>query len=154
MKDRPKEITGIYIRADMKYNRRKDLEKDNMHIVIVDLACSLQIRIINVYRSFRPQNGLTPDNFLKGQLDLIKAALCCNCYVLGDFNLDFKMSGRNDYDRKIPLLLLNDFAMNNSLVQIVNFETWTRTIKAVKKESTLDHVYVNNLASVNSVYIP
>ena len=57
---------------------------------------------------------------MKCQLDLIKAALCNNCYVMGDFNLDFKMSGRNDYDRKKPLLSLNEFALQNDLVQVKN----------------------------------
>ena len=104
-----------------------------MHIIIVDLLCNVQIRIINIYRSFRPQNGITLDNFMKCQLNLIKAALCSNCYVMGDFNLDFRMSGRNDYDRKKTLLSLNEFAILNDLVQVFNFETWTRTIKGIKK---------------------
>ena len=147
-----KKRTGIYLRTDVKYNRRTDLEKNDMHIIIVDVICDTNFRVINIYRSFRPPNGITPDALFKGQLDLIKAALCSNCIVMGDFNLDVGMSNRNDYDRKIPLTLLNEFALNNDLIQVINFKTWTRTIKGTKKESTLDHVYVNNLASVINVH--
>ena len=125
---------------------------NDMHIIIVDVICDTNFRVINIYRSFRPPNGITPDALFKGQLDLIKAALCSNCIVMGDFNLDVGMSNRNDYDRKIPLTLLNEFALNNDLIQVINFKTWTRTIKGTKKESTLDHVYVNNLASVINVH--
>ena len=34
----------------------------------------------------------------------------------------------------------------------VDFNTWTRTINGNKKESMLDHVYLDNLENFNSVY--
>ena len=36
--------------------------------------------------------------------------------------------------------------------QVVDFKTWSRTINGTKKESLLDHVYINNLATFCSVY--
>ena len=42
-----KKRTGIYLRSDVKYNRRHDLEKNDMHVVIVDVMCDVKIRIIN-----------------------------------------------------------------------------------------------------------
>ena len=39
------------------------------------------------------------------------------------------------------IILLTTFINETNLVQLVNFETWTRTINGVRKESTLDHVY-------------
>ena len=41
-----KKRTGIYLRSDVKYNRRNDLEKNDMHVVIVDVMCDVKIRII------------------------------------------------------------------------------------------------------------
>ena len=38
---------------------------------------------------------------------------------MGDFNLDAKMNHRMDYNRKVPLKLLNDFALENQMIQIV-----------------------------------
>ena len=122
-----------------------------MHIIIVDILLNIKIRLTNVYKSFRLPNGVTPDEFFKVQLEIIGRALCNNCFVMGDFNLDLKMSDRNDYQRRVPLTLLNEFSMKNNLFQIVNFETWSRVIKGVRKESLLDHVYVNNLAFVKNV---
>ena len=51
----------------------------------------------------------------------------------------------------IPLKLLNDFALENHMIQIVDFNTWSRNINGIRKESLLDHVYVNNSATVNNV---
>ena len=46
---------------------------------------------------------------------------------------------------------MNDFALSNNLSQIVDFCTWSRTINGIRKESLLDHVYVNNPAVINTV---
>ena len=68
-----------------------------------------------MYRSFRPLDK-TPTKFFEAQINVIQNALCRNCYVLGDFNLDARMDNRPDYDRKIPLAILNEFANNNLYV--------------------------------------
>ena len=70
---------------------------------------------------------------------------------MGDFNLDASMSVRPDYNYKIPMKNLSEFALESNLTQLVTFNTWSRTIKGVIKESVLDHVYVNNFASVLNV---
>ena len=114
-----KKRAGIYLKNDIKYIRRLDLEKENFHIVVVDVITDVKIRVINVYRSFRPPNSMTPEDFFVEQLKVIKKALCINCYIMGDFNLDAKMSYGNDYHRKIPLKLLNNFAAENNFVQII-----------------------------------
>ena len=48
---------------DINYVRRIDLEKAGFHIVIVDVTANVNVRIINLYHSFRPQ-GYSPDDFL------------------------------------------------------------------------------------------
>ena len=146
-----KKRAGIYLKKELKYTRRTDLEKENFHVVIIDVFLNVKIRIINIYRSFRPPNGMTPDVFFAEQLRILKNALCSSCYIMGDFNLDARMNHRMDYNRKVPLKLLNDFALENHLIQIVNFNTWSRNINGIRKESRLDHVYVNNSATVNNV---
>ena len=61
---------------------------------------------------------MTPDAFFVEQLNIIKKALCTSCYIMGDFNLDANMSYRNDYHRKIPQKLLNDFAAEINYVHL------------------------------------
>ena len=51
-----KKRVGIYLHKDINYQRRKDLECDNMHVVIVDIVGVKCARIVSVYKSFRPQN--------------------------------------------------------------------------------------------------
>ena len=58
-----KKRAGFYIRNDVKYTRRKDLELNNTHIVIIDVQCEKKLRLINIYRSFRPQDMTSPTSF-------------------------------------------------------------------------------------------
>ena len=143
-----KKRTGIYLRKNVKYLRRKDLEIQNCHIVIIDIFASQTLRLIGVYRSFRPQDSVTPAKLFEIQLGIINKALTNNCYIMGDFNLDARMEGRPDYDRKVPLNILMNFALEKNLIQIITETTWSRVINGIKKESVLDHVFVANVASV------
>ena len=95
-----KKRAAFYIKSNVKYTRRKDLEKDNMHLVIIDVHLDRDLRLINIYRSFRPQDMTSPMTFFKSQLSVIKKALNNNCLVLGDFNLDACMENRLDYHNK------------------------------------------------------
>ena len=96
-----KRRAGIYCRTDVNYKRRSDLEDIDSHIVIIDVFCASTIRIINVYRSFRPPDGSSVKDFFHKQLRIIKNATCRNCYIMGDFNLDVKMKLRLDYCHNI-----------------------------------------------------
>ena len=53
------------------------------------------------------------------------------------------MDGRSDYGYKLPLDRLSEFALANNLLQVVNINTWKRVINGTKKESCLDHMYLN-----------
>ena len=145
-----KKRTGIYSGERVKYLRRRDLERKNMHIVIVDILGKKLTRIISLYRSFRPLD-LTPRAFFEAQLEILTKAQCSSCYILGDFNLEARMDSRPDYDRKIPLAQLSDFAIQNNFLQIVDFDTWSRVINGIRKESLIDHIYVNDISSVHNL---
>ena len=122
-----------------------------MHVVIIDVHLEKTIRLICLYRSFRPQGMITPDLLFTRQLEILKMALTHNCYILGDFNLDARMEGRMDYHHRVPLSNLVNFAAEKNLIQMVEFETWSRVINGVKKESTLDHIYANDMMSILDV---
>ena len=147
-----KKRVGTYIKTGIDYLRRNDLEKENFHVVIIDLNFAIKIRVINLYRSFRPPGMLSPNAFFNLQLDIVKKALTSNCFVMGDFNLDAKMENRADYHHKIPLEYLTTFSMENNLIQTVYFDTWSRVINGIKKASLLDHVYANNIETVGNVF--
>ena len=118
-----KKRVGFYIHKDVNYLRRLYLGKENHHIVIIDVKSNLPLRIITIYRSFRPQGGISPEAFFNAQLVLLKAALTKNCFIMGDFSLDIEMELRQGYLYKLPLGHLTDFTSQNNLVQIVNFKT-------------------------------
>ena len=74
-----------------------------------------------------------------------------NCIIMGDFNLDVRMELRPDYSYKTQLGHLTDFVLANHLILLVDFTTWSRTIKSKWKESFLDHVYINDIANVRNI---
>ena len=74
-----KKRAGIYIRNDVVYKRRNDLEKQNLHVVIIDVTAFKDFRIINLYRSFRPQGGVSTHDFFQAQLGVINNAVTKNC---------------------------------------------------------------------------
>ena len=47
---------------------------------------------------------------------------------------------------------LKSFATECNLLQVVDFNTWSRTINGIKKESLLDHAYIDNLETFDSIY--
>ena len=74
-----KKRSGFYIKSDIKFTRRKDLEKENLHVVIVDVHLDISYRIINIYRLFRPQDLSSPLNFFKSQLNVIIDVIILFC---------------------------------------------------------------------------
>ena len=146
-----KKRVGVYINKNIKYRRRDDLEETNTHVIIIDLLLSHTIRLISLYRSFRPPDGMSASQFFNKQLTLIEKSSTRNMFVLGDFNLDVEMQFRHDYPHKLLYHELTALTERLDLFQIVDFPTWSRTINNVTKQSTLDHIYTNSNHLVNSI---
>ena len=104
------------------------MKRINCHIVIVDVLATVKFRIINVYRSFHPPGGVSTRDFFNNQLEIVGNALCKSCLVLGDFNLDDGIDLRQDYCNRSLLKTLREFAIDKNLLQVVDFNTWSRTI--------------------------
>ena len=66
---------AIVIKDNLECTRRSDLEVINMGIVIIDLLGCNQYRLVNIYRSFNPSNGMTPMHFFDAQLSIVKRAV-------------------------------------------------------------------------------
>ena len=94
---------------------------------------------------------MSASDFFKRQIELVKKVATKNCIVMGDFNLDARMNHNQDYNQKALLEILNSATSAKNLMQIIEFTTWSRTIKGTLKESLLDHVYVCNFALVENI---
>ena len=139
-----KSRVGVYINKSVEYMRMSNLEGVNSHIVIIDIPnCSIK-RIINVYRSFNPQNNVNAREKFKYQLEIIKKAMTERCIVIGDFNIDYAKIFDVNYGNKG---LFEDFEAALSkfeLVQLVNFITWSRMVGTSLRTSILDHIYIKD----------
>ena len=69
------------------YTRRNDLEGVDSNLLVIDLEC--KTRIINVYRNFNPQGGVSARDKFNYQLGIILLAINKETVILGDFNLDY-----------------------------------------------------------------
>ncbi len=146
-----KRRVAIYISNRLSYTRRPELEQINNHLVIIDLEGHTNSRIITIYRSFKPQDGISPREKFESQLNLISAAFSNNCILLGDFNLDHSKKFNNTYMNKHLFAIFDNLLSHLGLFQHVNFPTWSRMINGTMKSSVLDHIYSNVPTLISNV---
>ena len=154
-KNKVKARVAILIKDNVEYVRRRDLEGEDLGIVIVDLIGINKFRVINLYRSFNPNNNMSPLQFINSQLQLINdAVLSANdrkIIIAGDFNLDETKRFAADYKYKQFFETQNTIFDHLNLMQMVNEPTWKRVVMNVNKFSTIDHIYITNPFHVSNV---
>ena len=139
---------GVYVNERIKYRRRSDLEGTNSHIVILDIEGHKNLRIISIYRTFKPQENITAREKFNYQLNLIKIDLTPESILLGDFNIDDAKRFEVNYTNRNLFCDFEEKLSNFGLFQHINFATWSRLIGGDLKSSILDHIYSNNPTSV------
>ena len=78
----------IYIKNGICYERRRDLEGINNHLVIIDFTANKKYRLINMYHVYSTNDGTSPGVKFNQQLEAIKNSSTNNLFVIGDFNID------------------------------------------------------------------
>ena len=132
--------TGINIKTGVHYKRRIDLEGLNSHLVVIDIGINNEYRIINLYRSFNPINT-TAKNHFKYQVELLSKAIDRNTIIVGDFNLDYFKFYDEYYAHALLCEYWDTVITAKSLIQQINFTTWSRAVNNVFRSSTIDHLY-------------
>ena len=132
---------GCYVKANISCIRRTDLEGQNSHLIILDVKAKNNIRIINIYRPFNPQQDKRPLEFFKYQIDLIHEAYNNDTVLVGDLNLDWRKKGEVGYQFKNYFNYFEEKLGDTNFVQMVDFSTWSRMVNNLLRESIIDHVY-------------
>ena len=91
---------AIFISNKIDYIRRRDLEGVDSNLMVLDLVGDDNWRIINLYRSFSPQNITTQREKFRQQLQIIKSIINSKTILLGDFNLDLNRRFEVNYAYK------------------------------------------------------
>ena len=146
-----KSRVAVYISDKISYKRRNDLEGTNSNIIVIDLLQENTRRLINVYRSFNPQEGVNQRTKFKYQLELIKKAMSKNTVLLGDFNIDDCKRYSIDYPLKELFMDFDDALAVFGLIQLVKFKTWSRLINNTLKSSVLDHIYTTDFTNISNL---
>ena len=129
-------------------------KRKNNNIVVIDVLLKTKYRIINIYRTFSSHDNRTPFERLSKQIELIKNALIDKSVtpvIAGDFNLDFKKEHDPFYGHHNLYELLNSTFEPLGLIQLINFDTWTRFVNGSKRSSIIDHIYTNNPFAINNI---
>ena len=147
-----KRRTGVFLKNDVQYKRRIELEGKDSNLLIIDIMGKKEPwRLINVYRSFNPQGNVNPRVKFKYQLNIIKKALTQKSLLVGDFNLDYRKKYDVDYAHKNLFSDFDEELSSSNLVQMIDFETWSRLIGNELKASILDHVYIRDPTLIKDI---
>ena len=146
-----KKRVATYIKTSVQYKRRNDLEKPNLHLIILDIQASPQVRIITLYRTFRPQDASSPREHFHNQLHLINEATTNHTVLLGDMNLDENKRYAIDYNQAALFRDFDEILGHHQYTQHVTEATWERVIENQVKNSIIDHIYCTNSTSVEKV---
>ena len=92
-----KSRVGFYISKKLNYVRREDLEGINSNVIIIDVIGSINLRLINVYRTFSTNAGESQQTKFKSQMSIVRKAINERFIILGDFNLDYSMKNDVNY---------------------------------------------------------
>ena len=146
---------AIAIKNNINYTRRQDLEGEDLSLVIIDVTSTSSYRIVNVYRQFNPPDNLTQTAHFDLQLKQCELASRNlngkKLIICGDFNMDDKHRYSIDYRYKNLFALQNAIFENLNLIQLIKFPTWKRIVNNTRKESTLDHIYVQDPLVISNV---
>jgi hypothetical protein len=146
-----KRRVAIYVKNSISYKRRIELEKENLHVIVLDIEISPPVRIITIYRTFNPQIQCTPRENFREQLNIINNATTTSTILLGDFNLDENKRHLVDYNQKQLFQDLEELIGHHQYVQHVKEPTWERVIQGNVKNSILDHIYCTDSTIVGDV---
>jgi len=146
-----KKRIATYIKTSVQYKRRNDLEKPNLHLIILDIQANPPMRVITLYRTFRPQDASSPREHFKNQLNLINEATTNNTVLLGDMNLDENKRYAVNYGQRSLFQDFDEIIGHHQYTQHVTETTWERVIENRVKSSVIDHIYSTNSTSVEKV---
>ena len=146
-----KRRVAIYVKNSISYKRRIELEKENLHVIVLDIEINPPVRIITIYRTFNPQIQCTPRENFREQLNIINNATTTSTILLGDFNLDENKRHLVDYNQKQLFQDFEELIGHHQYVQHVKDPTWERVIQGNVKNSILDHIYCTDSTIVGDV---
>ena len=150
-----KKRTAIYIHNRVNYERKRNLEEQDSHVVIIDIKCIKEYRLINIYRSFSSPDTITPTERFRKQLQIIKRSMEStpnkHHIILGDFNLDYNKIYLSNYNFSSLYDELIEIFEPLGLIQMVNFETWSRFVQQIRRTSIIDHIYTQHPEALKDI---
>ena len=94
---------------------------------------------------------MTARNKFIQQLQIVKHALTNNSILLGDFNLDYNIKYDHNYENRPLFEDFEEHLSGKDLVQLANFDTWSRIVNLTLRTSIIDHVYVKDPTNLSEL---
>ena len=128
-----------------------DLEGVDSDLIILDLVGPAKMRIINLYRSFSPQNGVHQRDKFIYKLQLMKTAMTEATILLGDFNLNWSKRFHLSYAYKNYFEDMELAIGDHDMIRMLEQPTWMRTVDGQVRESTIYHLYIKNPLAISEL---
>ena len=146
-----KKRIATYIKNEIPYKRRNDLEQPDLHLMIIDVETKPTTRLISIYRTFNPQDGSTAREHFRKQLRVINETKINSTVLIGDFNLDESKRHQINYSQRLLFQDFEEINGHHQFTQLVTEPTWERQIEGRLKNSTIDHIYTTDETTVVSL---
>ena len=146
-----KKRVATYIKTSIQNKRRNNLEKLNLHLIILNIQANPQVRVIMLYRTFRPQDASSPREHFQNQLHLINEAITNNTILLGDMNMDENKRYAINYNKRSMFRYFDEIIGHHQYTQHVTEATWERVSGNQMKSLVIDHT--NSTSFEKVIYI-
>jgi len=148
----PKSRSCIYINEKLKYERLTRFDDSCFEIIVILFS---EFVLVSYYRTFKlPENFTHFSHFVRAMEifdEILATYSTSNILITGDFNLDYSKINDPAYSKNGYFDHLNAIFDPHGLIQLINEPTWHRFSENTLKESTLDHIYTNNILLLSNI---
>ena len=143
-----------YVKNGLKYTRI--IEPEDGCVIMLNIAGNYAHKqVCGLYRPFKMVRNLTRVDDWRSQIqsitDFIKTEE--SVMIVGDFNLDYDKLQVQNYTARVLYDHWLETVYAFDLEQLVYEPTWSRVYQGLLKTSILDHVYVNNICSIEEIKV-
>ena len=124
---------------------------ENFTTEVISLTVG-EITINGIYRPFKIPHHNNHAEYIEDMITTLNGISTTKyTLLLGDFNLDSAKKFEQNYPYHNLFELLDEHLDQHHLQQMKHGSTWQRIVNQTLKESTLDHIYINDDQIVNKL---
>ena len=124
--ERSKIRTIIYVRDTLSYRRQLDLEKEELHIILLSFT-KKKFGLASIYRTYKLTHKSTYEDALDEQISVLESFMREqeSVIITGDINFDYNKRTDPSYHLQRVYNTWLSLEEASQLEQLVDFTTWS-----------------------------